>query len=86
MPRISQFFGIVIAMYYDDHPEPHLQARYAEHEALFSITTFDVLRGRLPPRATGLVLEWASMHREELVANWDRARKREPLKSIHPLR
>jgi hypothetical protein len=39
MPRISEFFGIVIAMYYNDHAPPHFHAKYAEHEATFSIDT-----------------------------------------------
>jgi len=27
-PRISEFYGIVIEMYYGDHPPPHFHARY----------------------------------------------------------
>lgn len=33
MPRVSAFYRIVIAMYFDDHPPPHFHARYGEHEA-----------------------------------------------------
>lgn len=33
--------------------------------------------GTLSPRARGLVVEWASMHQEELMADWERARKQE---------
>ena len=33
MPRICSFYGIVIVMYFDDHPPPHFHARYGEHEA-----------------------------------------------------
>ena len=39
MPEISRFFGIIIAMYFRDHPPPHFHARYGEHEAKFSIET-----------------------------------------------
>jgi hypothetical protein len=35
VPRISAFYGIVIAMYYDDHPPPHFHPKYGEHQARF---------------------------------------------------
>jgi hypothetical protein len=28
MPILSRFFGITIAMYYQDHQPPHFHARY----------------------------------------------------------
>ena len=85
MPRISEFFGIVIAMYYNDHAPPHFHAKYAEHEATFGIDTMRVLEGSLPRRATALVLEWAGLHRDELTENWELARHGRPLKRIPPL-
>ena len=85
MPRISQFFGIVIAMYYDDHSPPHFHARYGEHEAVFRIDTLEVLFGSLPRRASALVTEWASLHRGELEWDWGMARRGEPLVPIAPL-
>lgn len=85
MPRISQFFGIVIAMYFDDHSPPHFHALYGEHEAVFRIDTLDMLFGSLPGRARALVLEWASLHRRELQLDWERARRGEPLEPIAPL-
>ncbi|MCK6040327.1 DUF4160 domain-containing protein, partial [Klebsiella quasipneumoniae] len=33
MPTLSIFYGIVIQIYWADHPPPHFHARYAEHEA-----------------------------------------------------
>ena len=39
----------------------------------------------LPPRVTGLVIEWATLHQQELLANWDRARARQELQKIAPL-
>lgn len=85
MPRISQFFGIIIAMYYNDHAPPHFHARYGEHEALLSIESIDVIEGEVPARALGMVVEWASLHRNELRANWERARRGLPLQVIEPL-
>jgi hypothetical protein len=85
MPRISEFFGIAIYMYYNDHLPAHFHAEYAEHEALFVIDTLVLLEGELPRRARGLVLEWAFLHREELGVNWERARQGVPLHMIEPL-
>ena len=51
MPRISEFFGVVIAMYFSDHNPPHFHAEYAGDEAEFSINTLEILEGQLPRRA-----------------------------------
>ena len=85
MPEISRFYGIVIKMYFADHDPPHFHAEYAEHEARIAISTLALLSGQLPPRAMGLVAEWATMHQEELRAIWERARSAKPLGRIEPL-
>lgn len=86
MSRISEFYGIVIEMFFSDHPPPHFHARYAGDEALIVIATGDVFAWSLPPRALRLVRDWLEEHRDELVANWDRARAQEPTEPIAPLR
>ena len=86
MPEISRFYGIVIRMYYNEHPPPHFHAQYGEYEALIHIPTLAVITGRLPSRALGLVIEWASLHQDELSTSWERARDLEPLGKIAPLR
>jgi len=86
MPRVSEFFGIVIYMYYNDHMPPHFHAEYAEHEAIYEISTLDVTRGNLPRRAHALVIEWASLHRAELRDDWERARLEKPLSEIEGLK
>lgn len=85
MPRISAFYGIIIAMYYDDHPPPHFHAKYGEYEAQVAITTGHLLNGDLPRRARALVEEWTGLHRDELMADWVRAERQEPLRRIEPL-
>jgi hypothetical protein len=86
MPRISQFFGIIIMMYYNDHLPPHFHARYAEHEVRVAIETLDVVgEGYLPRRAMAMVLEWAALHRAELWTNWERAREGLSLAQVEPL-
>ncbi|MBI5528106.1 MAG: DUF4160 domain-containing protein [Deltaproteobacteria bacterium] len=85
MPCVSTFFGVAIYMYYNDHLPPHFHAEYGEFEAAYMIETLDLLRGGLPRRAHGMVLEWALAHRAELRANWERAREQVPLSPIEPL-
>jgi len=72
-------------MYYNDHRPPHFHAEYAEREALFAIDTLKILEGDLPRRPHAFVLERASLHREELRVNWERARQGISLLSIEPL-
>ena len=67
MPTISSFYGILIRMFFNDHPPAHFHARYGEFEATVDIATAAVLEGHLPRRALNLVQEWAMMHREELL-------------------
>ena len=85
MPRISAFYGIVIVMYFSDHPPPHFHARYGEHEAQVAIATGELLHGDLPRRARALVAEWTEIHRVELMEDWARAERQEPLRRIEPL-
>jgi hypothetical protein len=85
MPRISAFFGIVIRMFYNDHAPPHFHAEYGEYEAVYSVRTIEVLRGQLPRRAHAMVVEWTTIHRAELMDNWDRVCQGVPLRSIEPL-
>lgn len=85
MPEISRFYGIVIKMYFDEHPPPHFHAIYGEHEAVFDIHNWVVVHGYLPPRVMGMVIEWASQHQNDLLALWECAAKREKLYRLPPL-
>jgi hypothetical protein len=82
LPRISEFFGIVISMHYNDHAPAHFHARYAEHHARMEIENLALVGGSLPPRALSLVREWAARHRASLLRNWDAAREGLPLERI----
>ena len=85
MPAISRFFGIVITMNYHDHSPPHFHVRYGNRKALVAIDTLGLIRGHLPPRVLGFVVEWASQHQAELAENWDLAKRQQPLQPIQPL-
>lgn len=85
MPEISRFFGMIITMFYNDHTPPHFHVRYGEQKALIAIQTLTLISGELSPRAFGLVMEWAALHRSELIENWELARQQAPLKKVPPL-
>ena len=84
MPEISRFLGIVIAMFYRDHPPPHFHAVYGNYRITVEIES-GVVSGTFPTRALRHVLDWLDLHREELMENWRRAERREPLVRIAPL-
>lgn len=85
MPEICRFYGIIIRIHIRDHAPPHFHALYGEHEALIEINSLATLHGHFPPRASRLVLEWASMHQDEIMEAWERAQRAEPPGSIAPL-
>ncbi len=85
MPEISRFYGVVVAMFYSEHNPPHFHARYGSAKVAIDIRTLQVLEGRIPPRALGLVVEWASQHQDELLRNWELARNERQPSKIAPL-
>ncbi len=85
MPEICRFYGIIIAMFYDDHNPPHFHARYGKNWVTVEISSLRVLEGRFPSRALGLVIEWASQHQKRLLRNWELAKDNQPLEKIAPL-
>lgn len=70
MPVVSSFYGILIKMYFGDHLPAHFHAEYAEFTAQIAIDNLGILNGYLPPKALALVVEWASIHQQELLENW----------------
>lgn len=85
MPELSRFFGIIVMMFYNDHPPPHFHVRYAGQKAIIAIDSLAILAGGLSPRALGLVMEWAAAHQQELRDAWSLAELHAPLKPIAPL-
>ena len=85
MPRVSEFYGILVYLYYADHNPPHFHAVYGGQQVEIDIRTGEVLAGALPRRAMRLVLEWSEQYREELMDDWALARAGQPLNPIPPL-
>ena len=73
MPTISMFFGIIIRMYNtNEHNPPHFHATYQGHNAVYNMDG-ELLEGEMPRRQQKLIVAWAELHRDELLANWELA-------------
>ena len=62
-------------MYFSDHNPPHFHDLYGDFEAIFSIDTLEVIKGKLPARVTWFVIEWAELYKKELMQNWELLRE-----------
>jgi hypothetical protein len=87
VPRISEFFGIVIYMYWFDqqkHRTPHFHARHTGEEAVFDLTGA-CLEGDLGPRANRLIVG-CQERQTELREAWKAAAAGEAIPWVAPLR
>ncbi|MBI4667971.1 MAG: DUF4160 domain-containing protein [Elusimicrobia bacterium] len=71
MPEITRFYGIIIKLFFADHPPPHFHAVYGDYNALFNVETLEMIEGDLPERAKRLAIEWAKMYQAELKEMWN---------------
>ena len=55
MPEISNFYGIKIMMFFEDHQPPHFHAQYGDDKALIDINKGEIFRGK-----DGFSLVWNS--------------------------
>jgi Domain of unknown function (DUF4160) len=85
MPEISRFYGIVIQIFYGDHPPPHFHAVYGSDAVKIDIENLSIIDGGLPPRALALTLEWARLHQAELRDAFNKAANLQPPGKIAPL-
>jgi len=85
MPEISRFLGIKIFMFFNEHNPPHFHVEYNEYKASIDINSFGVIEGKLPAKVLGLVIEWADIHQEKLLKNWDDIRETGEWHKIEPL-
>ena len=85
MPTIATFFGIAIRMYHNDHPPAHFHAEYQGKVGTFTIQGEMIVGDIRSVAARRLIREWASLHRDELEANWERARRHLPVARVKPL-
>jgi len=72
-------------MHFDDHNPPHFHVRYNDYRALISISDLVVLSGELPSRVSAPVMEWAELHKKELMEDWENIRRTGDYFKIEPL-
>lgn len=88
MPIISMFYGILIAIYYEDtgrHNKPHIHVRYQGKKASISIADGTLLAGNFPAKQLRMVTAWIDIHKDELMADWELAVSGEEPFRIAPL-
>jgi len=85
MAELSRFLGIVVYMLFNDHNPPHFHVKYGEFKASIAINDLALLNGDLPSRIHGYVIEWASLHKQELIENWNMLQTAGKISKIEPL-
>ena len=85
MPKISQFHGVAILLYFQDHAPPHFHAMHGDDEAVITIAPPGVYAGALPGKSLKRVLTWTGLNQTALLANWQLGQLGQPLNSIPPL-
>ena len=84
MPVLSNFYGIIIKMYFQqsEHNPPHIHAIYGENIGVIDISSLEMLEGNLPIRALKLTQEWVKKNKKELLEMWNtqKFKKIDPLK------
>jgi len=88
MPKISEFFGIIILMYLKDNERrhgPHIHVRYNDQIAVFNFDG-ECLAGELPSKEQRHVKKWIKLRRKELKKNWEASITTGALEQIKPLK
>lgn len=88
MPVISQFYGIVIRMFFDEngkHNLPHIHISYNEFRSVYDLNG-NKMEGELPKKQTKLVQAWIIIHQEELKTLWNLMQEGEEYFKIEPLK
>jgi hypothetical protein len=72
-------------MYLPDHNPPHFHVKHDDYHAIINIENGEI-KGNLTRRDLQLIYEWLDMHKDELMDNWCRLQKGEPVVKIAPLK
>jgi hypothetical protein len=75
-------------MYYGpkEHNPPHIHIYYQGKVGILNIETLEFTSGNIASKQQRLVLAWAEIHSEELLADWELCQNGEKPFSIEPLK
>lgn len=82
MPRLCLLSGIIIWVNTRDHLPPQFHARCSGDEVRIRLDDLTVMTGQLTTAKQRLLLEWAAIHKDELLQDRDLARQGLPLEAI----
>lgn len=88
MPTISQFYGIVISMFFNDneqHHLPHIHVEYSGNNATYDLEG-NLIVGNIPNKQRKLVEAWIEIHKEELNSLWHIVQEGREAFKIEPLK
>jgi len=85
MPKLSEFYGIKITMFANEHGVPHFHAHYEGVSVVIGIQPLTVLAGSIRARGLALAMEWAAKHQAELLAAWNALQTGGKPEKIEPL-
>ena len=89
MPTVSMFFGIMVAIFFEDndrHHLPHIHVRYSGEKASIAIEDGRILAGSIPTKQLKMAQARIEIHKDELFADWELAASGEQPFPIDPLR
>ncbi len=87
MPKVSEFFGISIYIYWFDlkeHKLPHFHVRYKGATAVFDLEG-NILAGAVSLRTQKLIKEWCVERKSELLEAWQHAVAGKDVPWIQPI-
>lgn len=88
MPIVSQFYGIIISMYFNDtdrHHLPHIHVQYAEYRCSIDFNG-NILSGTIPNKQKNLIVAWIELRKEDLNTLWNMLQAGKGAFTIEPLR
>jgi hypothetical protein len=71
MPVISKFYGIVIRMWCARVFNARFHAIYQDWELVVNIWPLTIVEGEAPDWVHKKVFEWARLHQQELLSDWN---------------